>query len=445
MLRSRASLGSARVNGNRAVAGARRCSTRVVVVRCANEPKTNPKIVIIGGTGRVGASTASALLKLIPEAQLTLSSRNQESFTETLIRRPDLKDSTFKKVDVLSVSSVLEAILGADLVIHTAGPFQRTENHSVIEAAIAARVPYIDVCDDTPYSEQSKNLYSAACVAAGIPAIISAGIYPGTSNVMAAHILSLARKEYDEDMNYQTPPEGEGVEPSKLMYSYYTAGSGGAGPTILATTFLLAGEEAIVYREGKKYTYPPLSNRREVDFGPGVGRKGVYLYNLPEVESAHKYLRVPGVSTRFGTDPFVWNWLMWLMARLIPRFLLNDVKFAQSMAKLSDPLVRTVDKLVGEAVAMRIEIDFSKGKNSAGLFVHKKLSESMGYSVAAFADSILQGNTDVGVWYPEEQGALKDRRRFFSIASTGCDRFDLNKSAWSMESDIKQIGGLIYW
>ncbi|MEW5300170.1 MAG: hypothetical protein WDW36_003119 [Sanguina aurantia] len=402
-----------------------------------------------------------------------------------------------------------EAILGADLVIHTAGPFQRTENHSVIEAAIAARVPYIDVCDDTPLlgtlhtlhdsladtevthigfsivgrpsdhsstvldqmpigsrkqlcscilwrpmggsksvlqvSRRSKNLYSAACVAAGIPAIISAGIYPGTSNVMAAHILSLARKEYDEDMNYQTPPEGEGVEPSKLMYSYYTAGSGGAGPTILATTFLLAGEEAIVYREGKKYTYPPLSNRREVDFGPGVGRKGVYLYNLPEVESAHKYLRVPGVSTRFGTDPFVWNWLMWLMARLIPRFLLNDVKFAQSMAKLSDPLVRTVDKLVGEAVAMRIEIDFSKGKNSAGLFVHKKLSESMGYSVAAFADSILQGNTDVGVWYPEEQGALKDRRRFFSIASTGCDRFDLNKSAWSMESDIKQIGGLIYW
>lgn len=55
---------------------------------------------------------------------------------------------------------------------------------------------------------RSKKLYSAACAAAGIPAIISAGIYPGTSNVMAAHILSLARKEYDEDMNYQTPPEG---------------------------------------------------------------------------------------------------------------------------------------------------------------------------------------------------------------------------------------------
>lgn len=35
---------------------------------------------------------------------------------------------------------------------------------------------------------------------------------------------------------------GEGVQPARLRYSYYTAGSGGAGPTILETSFLLAGE-----------------------------------------------------------------------------------------------------------------------------------------------------------------------------------------------------------
>jgi hypothetical protein len=122
-----------------------------------------------------------------------------------------------------------------------------------------------------------------------VPAIISAGIYPGTSNVMAAEIISAARKEYDEQTGeYRTPaqggpshtggtavagmlasnslfvvsfkvmilqagvqsslvadnfmrlavlpllpPPGEGEEPQLLRYSYYTAGSGGAGPTIL--------------------------------------------------------------------------------------------------------------------------------------------------------------------------------------------------------------------
>lgn len=61
-----------------------------------------------------------------------------------------------------------------------------------------------------------------------------------------------------------------GIEPKWLRYSYFTAGSGGAGPTILETSLLLAGEEVVVYKEGQQFRLPPVSNRREVDFGPGV-------------------------------------------------------------------------------------------------------------------------------------------------------------------------------
>eukprot|EP00983_Pelagomonas_calceolata_P110257 1159650-Pelagomonas_calceolata.AAC.8 len=68
---------------------------------------------------------------------------------------------------------------------------------------------------------------------------------------------------------------GEGVEPNLLRYSYYTAGSGGAGPTILQTSFLLAGETVTVYKDGEKYELPPISNRREVDFGPGAVGNGL--------------------------------------------------------------------------------------------------------------------------------------------------------------------------
>lgn len=35
-----------------------------------------------------------------------------------------------------------------------------------------------------------------------------------------------------------------------FRFFYYTAGSGGAGPTILATSFLLLGEEVIAYNKG---------------------------------------------------------------------------------------------------------------------------------------------------------------------------------------------------
>lgn len=35
-----------------------------------------------------------------------------------------------------------------------------------------------------------------------------------------------------------------------LRFYYYTAGSGGAGPTILSTSFLLLGEEVVAYNKG---------------------------------------------------------------------------------------------------------------------------------------------------------------------------------------------------
>ena len=81
-----------------------------------------------------------------------------------------------------------------------------------------------------------------------------------------------------------------------------------------------------------------------------MGRKGTYLYNLPEVASARKYLGVQGCSARFGTDPAPWNWAMWLMARLVPRQLLADREFVGRLVALSDPLVRGLDGLVGETV-----------------------------------------------------------------------------------------------
>lgn len=44
----------------------------------------------------------------------------------------------------------------------------------------------------------------------------------------------------------------EPVEPRRVLYSYYTAGSGGVGPTILETSLLLAGEPVVVYANGER-------------------------------------------------------------------------------------------------------------------------------------------------------------------------------------------------
>lgn len=53
----------------------------------------------------------------------------------------------------------------------------------------------------------------------------------------------------------------EPVEPRRVLYSYYTAGSGGVGPTILETSLLLAGEPVVVYANGEKVSTSHPANK----------------------------------------------------------------------------------------------------------------------------------------------------------------------------------------
>jgi hypothetical protein len=49
-----------------------------------------------------------------------------------------------------------------------------------------------------------------------------------------------------------------------FRFFYYTAGSGGAGPTVLATSFLLLGEDVIAYNKGTSdfFTNAPTVQKR---------------------------------------------------------------------------------------------------------------------------------------------------------------------------------------
>lgn len=91
------------------------------------------------------------------------------------------------------------------------------------------------MCDDNDYAARAKADYHEKAVEAGVPAITSGGIYPGVSNVMAAHMVSTARREYDQNGHFvgKNGVDKEGaVEPKKLQYFYYTAGTG-AHPALL--------------------------------------------------------------------------------------------------------------------------------------------------------------------------------------------------------------------
>jgi saccharopine dehydrogenase-like NADP-dependent oxidoreductase len=134
----------------------------------------------VGGTGRVGASTASALAAMDGglAVDLFLAGRSRESADRAKSQWAGLEQAVFLECDITSPASLANALDGADLVIHCAGPFQKRATCEVLEAAILAKVPYIDVCDDMAFAKKAKKLHERA-KAAGVPAITTTGIYPG--------------------------------------------------------------------------------------------------------------------------------------------------------------------------------------------------------------------------------------------------------------------------
>ncbi len=80
----------------------------------------------------------------------------------------------FVCVDIDDAASLEAALNAVDLVVHAAGPFQRKDTCGVLEAAIATKTPYMDVCDDTEHSQRLR-AYSDQAKAAGVPCITTAG------------------------------------------------------------------------------------------------------------------------------------------------------------------------------------------------------------------------------------------------------------------------------
>lgn len=108
---------AARAN-HRTVTGERRAGeTWICSSSAAPEPSTSPatappplegspRVVIIGGTGRVGSSAAAALLSSFPNVKVTLAGRSKASYEAALLRRPELRSTEYKQVDISDAASV---------------------------------------------------------------------------------------------------------------------------------------------------------------------------------------------------------------------------------------------------------------------------------------------------------------------------------------------------
>ena len=269
------------------------CSVALITLALVKCHALTPKrVLVVGGSGRVGASTVRWIEKLAKAEQLpvelAIGGRRRASFDAAAKRlgAKGVDDIKFVQLDLDDAASLERAVAGRSLVVHTAGPFQQRTDPTLLKACIDAGVPYCDVCDELELSRAAKKLTSHC----DVPAVISCGIWPGASALLAARAAERLGK-----------PLGD------LEFSFFTSGTGGAGPTIVSATFLLLCTPAAVYADGALVEKEPWTEKRTADFGPGIGARDVYLLDNPDVPTCAEALGARSASSSFGTAPAFWT------------------------------------------------------------------------------------------------------------------------------------------
>ena len=376
------------------------CSVALITLALVKCHALTPKrVLVVGGSGRVGASTVRWIDRLATEqlpVELAIGGRRRASFDAAAKRlgAKGVDAIKFVQLDLDDAASLERAVAGRSLVVHTAGPFQQRTDPTLLKACIAAGVPYCDVCDELELSRAAKKLTS------DVPAVISCGIWPGASALLAARAAERLGKPLDD-----------------LEFSFFTSGTGGAGPTIVSATFLLLCTPAAVYADGELVMKEPWTEKRTAAFGPGIGERDVYLLDNPDVPTCAEALGARSASSSFGTAPAFWNDLFGAM-KLLPRSLLADRGAMQNLAEFSMPIIRTVDALVGGVNAMRVDARAADGDAVTLRVAHGDLEDCVGQATAAFCMELLRGGVAPGCWYPAEL-PVDARGRILAVVEEG--------------------------
>jgi len=338
------------------------------------------RVLVVGAAGRIGSAVVDDLYRQT-DATLIVAGRTLaplEALAAQLGTRAEVRPLDLERQDAPSLQRNVGDV---DLVVQCVGPF-RTLPPRLLLACIAAGVNYMDVCDDRAATELRLGLHATA-ERAGITALIDTGTFPGIDNVLAAELL-------------KRRPDA-----TELHLSFLCAGSGGGGFGVLQTTFHAVSRPYRELQHGQWVLVPSYSACSPVDFGPPVGVRSVYPFEVPEIWSlARTFPQLQTVTSRFGTLPALWNRATQALAAA-PESLRTDSEWLDRAARFTLPWVRWLDPIVGNALAVRVEVR-GPGYAESSIYHAESTTQAVGWATGAAAQLVLDGTVrEAGVLLPE--------------------------------------------
>lgn len=140
------------------------------------------RVVVLGGCGGVGGVAVRALASGDYFDEIVVADVRGDAArgAAAALGRAGVSGAA---VDAASPASLAAVMAGADVVLNCVGPFYRF-GPPTLQAAIAAGVSYVDICDDLDPTVRMLEM-DAAARDAGITALIGMGNSPGLANVFA--------------------------------------------------------------------------------------------------------------------------------------------------------------------------------------------------------------------------------------------------------------------
>ncbi|MFX1506448.1 MAG: saccharopine dehydrogenase family protein [Promethearchaeota archaeon] len=246
------------------------------------------KLLILGGAGDMGSYIVRDAVKFGKIwTEIVIADINEKKANKLISQ---LKDSRLKliKVDATNHKELVHLMKNYDIAVSAIGPFYFF-GPKVASAAIEAKIPLVDICDDPDPTQEVLEMDIAA-KEAKIPIFIGYGWTPGLTNLMALR----AYNKLD-------------TGPVRFNISWAGGAADSEGFAVILHVYYAVTGSFPSYQNGKFINAPAGKGNVKIDFPHPINKVNVFDCGHPEPVSIPRFLpNVTECTLKGGLTPD-WN------------------------------------------------------------------------------------------------------------------------------------------
>lgn len=342
------------------------------------------KIIVIGAAGVQAGAMLESLARAFDMSRVTAVDRRWPAATQERVLG---LGASIETLDVLAESErLIDLARSADVLVNLAGPFFRLGD-ACINAAIAAGIDYLDICDDVDATRMLLDRHEDA-QASGTRALIGMGSTPGASNVMVRAAVDAIAASSREMSSGEDGGSGDVVTEVDIAWTVdqRDMSTGVAAHMLhsLATALDMTSSDPRVPEWGAL-------EPRFVDFPEPVGENLVLRLGHPEPVTIPQFLPGTNVVNSGTIAPEENIHVLWALGRLLGTAQVDELTgiYDEFVA-----LSRRPAELHGSGLMIDVQRDGSGYRFASGS--HMTMERSTGVPAAAGVLTMLSLTEDGG-------------------------------------------------